>query len=122
MVDSKKLVWDFDILGDEKVVQPEEAVKLAVNQTLEEYLAQAGIVRKSVVKVRSNVARSKHTQWWLGQKTPKDTQRLQSIISMIDTWSMMYSCLVVVVALVQVFVLKKFFEEKPTTTQLKVRT
>ena len=84
MLDSKKLVWDFDILGDEDIVQSSEEVVLAVNQTLEEYMFQAGLVsnltsemiakqvlfqvRKSVMKVRSNVARSKHSQWWLGMK------------------------------------------------------
>ena len=34
MVDSKKLVWEFDILGDEDVVQSQEEVVLAVNQTM----------------------------------------------------------------------------------------
>ena len=44
MVDSKKLVWEFDILGDEDVVQSQEEVVLAVNQTMEEYLFQADLV------------------------------------------------------------------------------
>ena len=44
MVDSKKLVWEFDILGDEDVVQSQEEVLLAVNQTMEEYLFQADLV------------------------------------------------------------------------------
>ena len=47
--------------------------------------------------------------------------RLESIISMIDTWSMAYSCLVVVVGVVQLFVLKRFFKETPTTSKLRMR-
>jgi len=73
------------------------------------------------MKVRTNLARSKHSQWWLGHKIPKDMARLESIISMIDTWSMVYSCLVVVVAVIQLFVLKRFFNVTPTTTKLKMR-
>ena len=77
------------------------------NETLAEYLAEAEIVRRSVIKVRSLMARGKHTQWWLGQKVsvsilaqkdiqslfqyPKDTARLESIMSMIDKWSMAHS-------------------------------
>ena len=90
------------------------------------------------MKVRTNLARSKHSQWWLGNKVtiaaqaqlfftsvclqiPKDMARLESIISMIDTWSMAYSCLVVVVGVVQLFVLKRFFKETPTTSKLRMR-
>merc|ERR1711892_210766 len=121
MLDSKKLVWEFDILGDEDVVQSHEEVVLAINQTMEDYLFKADMVRKSVMKVRTNLARSKHSQWWLGNKIPKDMARLESIISMIDTWSMAYSCLVVVVGVVQLFVLKRFFKETPTTSKLRMR-
>ena len=54
-------------------------------------------------------------------QTPKDTERLESIVSMIDTWSMAYSCLVVVVGCIQVVVLKRFFEVTPTTTKMNMR-
>merc|ERR1711892_1202023 len=107
MVDSKKLDWEFDILGDEDVAQSLEEVVLALNQTMEEYMFQADQVKNFV--------------WWLGMKTPKDTARLESIVSMIDTCSMAYSCLVVIVGFVQLFVLKKFFEATPTTTKFKLR-
>ena len=53
---------------------------------------------------------------------PKDTERLESIISMIDKWSMAHSTLLVVVAFVQVYFLKSFFKETPTTVKLKMRT
>ena len=55
-------------------------------------------------------------------QTPKDTERLESLITMIDSWSMAHSTLVVGVALVQVYLLKSFFRETPTTVQLKMRT
>ena len=83
------------------------------------------------------MARGKHTQWWLGEKVlvsilaqkdiqslfqyPKDTARLESIMSMIDKWSMAHSFLVVVVAITQVTLLKRFFNITPTSTQLKMR-
>merc|ERR1711915_20777 len=121
MADSKKLVWQFDIEGDEDVVQPHEEVDLAVNQTLQDYLVEAAMVRKSILKVRGNVARSRHTQWWLGNKTPKDTERLESIVRMIDTWSIVYSGLVCVVGLAQVVILKKLFVEMPASSNLKVK-
>ena len=44
MLDSKKVVWQYDIQGDDEVLQPGEEIDLAVNQTLEEYLLEAGQV------------------------------------------------------------------------------
>ena len=44
-VDSKKVVWQFDIQGDEEVVSQVEEVDIAVNKTLEEYLVEAALVR-----------------------------------------------------------------------------
>ena len=41
---------------------------------------------------------------------------------MIDKWSMAHSTLLVVVALLQVYFLKSFFNETPTTVKLKMRT
>ena len=89
------------------------------------------------MKVRGNVAKSRHAQWWLGNKvrivliwpvlyyiifqTPKDTERLESIISMIDTWSMAYSCMLLVVGILQLSILKRFFVVTPITTQFKIR-
>ena len=46
LMDSKKLVWDFDIIGDEDVVQSSEEVILAINQTMEEYTFQANLVSR----------------------------------------------------------------------------
>ena len=42
-------------------------------------------------------------------------------MSMIDKWSMAHSFLVVVVAITQVTLLKRFFNITPTSTQLKMR-
>merc|ERR1712179_625006 len=116
IINSKKLVWEFDIQGDE-----DEEVVLAANHTLKEYIFQADIVKRSVAKIKMNVVRSKSLQWWFGMKTPKDTERLESIIAMIDRWSVAHFCLVVVVGLTQLFVLKRFFESTPTSTKLKTR-
>merc|ERR1712062_4330 len=116
LIDSKKLVWEFDILGDE-----DKEFVVAANHTMEEYMFQADIVQRSVKKIRMNLVRSKSLQWWFGMKTPKDTERLESIIAMIDSWSLAHSCLVVVVGLTQLFVLKRFFESAPTSTKLKTR-
>jgi len=120
MIDSKRLIWEYDIQGDEeRELLKEENV---VNATLTEYLEEAKLVRRSVIKVRGNVARSRHAQWWLGNKIPKDTERLEGVIAMIDTWSMAYSCLVCVVGAVQVVVLKRFFVTLPTSSKLKMST
>ena len=75
---------------------------------------------------------------------PKDTERLEGVIAMIDTWSMAYSLLVCVVrckfhsvhltflnvqviiifkvGAVQVMVLKRFFVTVPTSSRLKMST
>ena len=136
MLDSKTLIWEYDVVGEENFVMEDNQAGSS-NETLAEYLAEAEIVRRSVIKVRSLMARGKHTQWWLGQKVlvsilaqkdiqslfqyPKDTARLESIMSMIDKWSMAHSFLVVVVAITQVTLLKRFFNITPTSTQLKMR-
>ena len=44
MMDSKKLVWEFDILSDEDVFQSPEEVMLAINQTMQEYMFKADMV------------------------------------------------------------------------------
>ena len=41
MVDSKKVVWEYDIQGDDEVLNPGEEIDLAVNKTLKEYLWEA---------------------------------------------------------------------------------
>ena len=52
MLDSKKVVWQYDIQGDEEVFQPGEEIDLAVNQTLEEYLLEAGQVHMNYTDLR----------------------------------------------------------------------
>ena len=137
MLESKKVVWEYEVTGEERQVVEGEMAG-GTNET-QEYLEQAESVRRAVIKVRGKVARTKHTQWWLGLKvtlscslliiiteisfqTPKDTERLESIISMIDKWSMAHSSLLVVVAFVQIYFLKSFFTETPTSVKLKMRT
>ena len=38
-------MWQYDVQGDEDVVQPVQEVDLAVNKTLEEYINEANLVR-----------------------------------------------------------------------------
>ena len=78
LVDSKKLVWEFRVLGEERVLEVEEGT----NQT-SEYLEQADRVRKAVISVRGKVARSKHSQWWLGLKVSGEIIQNQLIVSSI---------------------------------------
>ena len=53
---------------------------------------------------------------------PRDTARLESILAMIDTWSIAYTTLSVIVAIAQVTLLKRFFNVTPTSSNLKMRT
>ena len=78
-------------------------------------------MKKSIRKVRSALARSRHTAWWVGTKVAKDMERLGTITSMIDKWSMAYSMLVCMVGVVQVMVLRRLFTAKPGTTHLNMR-
>ena len=47
---------------------------------------------------------------------------MESILTMIDTWSIAYTTLSVVVAFAQVTLLKRFFNVIPTSSNLKMRT
>ena len=70
VLDSKTVVWEYDVTGrlsSEHFIAGEGEGD-NVNATLKEYLDQAEVVRRSVIKVRGKMARSKHTQWWLNQK------------------------------------------------------
>ena len=80
MLDSKTLIWEYDVVGEENFVVEDNQADSS-NETLAEYLAEAEIVRRSVIKVRSLMARGKHTQWWLGQKVAVSilAQKRQSI-------------------------------------------
>ena len=43
MYESKKVMWEVDVVGDEDTLESEEGV-LAVNQTLQDYLVKADMV------------------------------------------------------------------------------
>ena len=45
MYESKKVMWEVDVVGDEDTLESEEGVVLAVNQTLQDYLTKAEMVR-----------------------------------------------------------------------------
>ena len=68
MVDSKLLVWEFDIEGDKEIIQPAKELEMMVNQTMEEYKIQADSVNMALKKVRFRLTKAKSTQWWLGMK------------------------------------------------------
>jgi len=120
LMDAKTVIWEYDVNGEDDFIIA-ETEQDQTNATLTEYLEKAEKVRRSVIKVRGNMARSKHTQWWLTQKYPKDEARLVSISSMIDKWSMAHVILVIVVTIAQVTMLKRFFNLTPTTVTLKNR-
>ena len=48
MLDTKTLVWEFDILGDEDVVQSPDQVVLDINQTMEDYMFKADMVSSAL--------------------------------------------------------------------------
>jgi len=48
MLDTKTLVWEFDILGDEDVVQSPDQVVLAINQTMEDYMFKADMASSAL--------------------------------------------------------------------------
>ena len=44
MYESKKVMWEVDVVGDEDTLESEEGLVLAVNQTLQDYLTKADMV------------------------------------------------------------------------------
>jgi len=119
---SKKVMWELDVVGDEEKMNTNEDIVLAVNQTLEAYKEEAKQMRKAVVRVRTQLSKMRTQQWWLGTKTPKDTERLISVTSMIDNWSMAYSIMILMVGFIQVVVLKRLFNVRLPTSNMKMRT
>jgi len=124
LMESKKIMWELDIVGDEQDMETnnENNIQLAVNQTLEEYTEQARIIRVGIVRIRTKVSKARSQQWWLASKTPKDTERLVSIIQMIDTWSVAYSVAIVLVGLIQTRMVRSLFNVRPPTSNMKMRT
>ena len=45
MYESKKVMWEVDVVGDEDTLESEEGAVLAANQTLQDYLTKADMVR-----------------------------------------------------------------------------
>jgi len=123
VMESKKIMWEIDIIGDEERIDTnKDDIQLAVNQTIEEYEEQAKMMRVGIVKVRTKVSKARSQQWWLSSKTPKDTERLISINQMIDFWSIAYSIMVVIVGVLQTVVVRRLFNIKPPSTNMKMRT
>ena len=58
----------------------------------------------------------------LSFQSSKDLERIDSLVSMIDKWSSVYSVLVGLVGVAQVLLLKSFFNIRPATSKLKMQT
>lgn len=120
MYEKKKLMWEVSVDG---AVDWQKLINNAINRTMEKFEADSKNVLSAIVKVRHAVARARHQQYWLKSKNSKDSERMITLQGMVDTWSMIYSSLICVVAVAQIFVLRSFFHIKPTSyTGLKMRT
>ena len=64
MFESKKVMFELDVDGDELVPGSKDNFLQEVNATLDEYLEKAEQTEKSVRKVRGFLARARHQQWW----------------------------------------------------------
>ena len=122
VLESKKIMWELDVTGEEEELETEASPQLSVNQTLEEYSQQARELRIGIVKVRTRLSKARSSQWWLSSKTPKDTERLEAINQMIDSWSVAYSILVILVSIIQTIFVRRLFNIRPTTSNMKMRT
>ena len=49
VLESKKIMWELDVMGEEEELQTSDSVQLSVNQTLEEYTQQAREIRIGIV-------------------------------------------------------------------------
>jgi len=121
MYESKKLMWEVDVEGDEQDDE-NEVMKAAINRTMEEFSEESKVILKTITKVRHNMARGRHQQYWIKSKSSKDSERMETLQGMVDTWSLIYTSLLVTVMVGQVFVLRSFFNEKPTSSKLMMRT
>jgi len=122
MFESKKVMWEIDVIGDEDVPGSKDNIQIVANATHTEYMETAERVNKAVRKVRGFIAKARHQQWWVSTKVGKDMERLKSITGMIDKWSSAYILLVCVVGLAQVYLLRRFFNIKPPTSNMKMYT
>ena len=121
LMESKKIMWELDIVGEEEEIDTEN-IYLAVNQTLEQYTEQARIMRLGIVKIRTKMSKVRSQQWWLSSKATKGEERLLSMNQMIDTWSMAYSLMVIIVGIIQTVFLRRLFNIKPVSGNMKMRT
>jgi len=122
LFEPKKLMWELDVEGDEDRDGSQESLESVINATMSEYLENAEIVLKTIKKVRISLSRARHTSWWVGTRSTKDIERLVTIASMIDRWSMCYMVLLVLVGIIQVTMLRRLFKEKPRTNRQNFRT
>jgi len=118
MIEHKRIFWQFEIEGVFDVAKAEAKM---LNATMEFYNEAADQVQKVVRKVRSSIARARHQQWWLSTMGQKHQARLEAVQAMIDRWSLGHLFLLVAVGVVQLVVLRRLFESKPTSHKLSAR-
>ena len=51
LLESKKVMWELDVTGEEEELETNDSPRLSINQTLEEYTQQARELRIGIVKV-----------------------------------------------------------------------
>jgi len=118
MLEHKRIFWQFEVEGafDEK-----SAEQKLLNATMEYYNEAAKEVQKVVRKVRSSIARARHQQWWLSTMSQKHLSRLEAVQGMIDRWSFGHLFTVVAVGCIQVIMLRRLFNVKPSSHKLSAR-
>jgi len=118
MLESKRVFWQFEVEGqfDEKAFE-----KKLVNATLDYMKETAGSVETVMRKVRSQIARARHQQWWLSTMSQKHLSRLEAVQGMIDRWSFGHLFTVVAVGCIQVIMLRRLFNVKPSSHKLSAR-
>ncbi len=137
MLESKRVFWEVEVEGAE---DEGRQVQEEVEATLEEYKANAKIVKRAVAQVRTKVSRMKHQQWRIEQNMKRDGNRAEALqgssaknvfpkkvfeknffSDMVDRWSVIHVFVVVAIGIVQVIVLRRFFSAKTGHQRLNVR-
>ncbi len=76
MLESKRVFWEVEVEGAE---DEGRQVQEEVEATLEEYKANAKIVKRAVAQVRTKVSRMKHQQWRIEQNMKRDGNRAEAL-------------------------------------------
>ena len=66
--------------------------------------------------------RAKSNQWRINHHQKLDANRLEKVQEMVDRYSIIHMVVMVAIGVGQVFVLKRFFIVKPTSTRIAAKT